>query len=227
MKTVARGTIELLPSSVRRFLNTLCLHLIRIAMTAAYHTYLFKMSNKQFDGLHLGSGSAKIKHFCNVDASPRALCDVVARIEKLKLRSHSVGTIYNSHVLEHVPRALARDVVAEWFRVLRPGGRLYVCVPDSEVLFKVYLDNLALYDTEEGRHLVDRACYIAYGGQANKYDFHCYGYSFVTLRDMLESVGFSSVKRFDRSELAVVPFRDISMVDIGGLPMSLNMEASK
>ena len=189
--------------------------------------YLYKIVNKQFGGLHLGSGSKKIKNFCNIDANPRALCDVISRIEKIKLKSNSVGVIYNSHIFEHIPRERSKKVLAEWYRVLKPGGKLYICVPDEEVLFRIYLDNLTLYHTEEGRYLVDRACYLTYGGQMNNYDFHFYGYSFVTLKYLLESVGFINVQRFDRSKLAIVPILDISMAMIGDHPMSLNVEAAK
>jgi predicted SAM-dependent methyltransferase len=198
-----------------------------LAKSAAYHLYFFRIFNKQFAGLNLGSDSIRVKDFCNIDASPRALCDVVARIEKLKLNSNSVGVIYNSHVFEHIPRAQARDVLVEWHRVLQPGGKLYICVPDLKVLFKIYLDNLPFYDKETGRYLVDRACYLAYGGQANKYDFHYYGYSFTTLKTLLESVGFENVQTFDRSKLEIVPIFDISMGKIGDVSMSLNVEASK
>jgi predicted SAM-dependent methyltransferase len=200
---------------------------IKLINSLAYHAYIFKVLRKQFRGLHLGSGYAKINNFCNIDANPRALCDVVARITKIKLSSNSVGMIYNSHVFEHIPREQAKDALAEWYRLLKPGGKLYICVPDLEVLFKVYLDNLPQYHTEKGRYLVDRACYLTFGGQTNRYDFHFYGYSFVTLRDMLERVGFKDVRRFDRSKLKIAPFDDISTVRIDDLPMSLNIEASK
>ena len=138
-----------------------------------------------------------------------------------------MGIIYNSHVFEHIPREQAKKVLAEWYRVLKPDGKIYICVPDEELLFKIYLDNLPFYHTEEGRYLVDRACYLTYGGQMNKYDFHFYGYSFITLKHMLESVGFKNVQRFDRSKSEIVPFFDISMAKINNLPMSLNVEASK
>lgn len=200
---------------------------VMVTRSAAYHMYFFKIANKQFDGLHLGSGSAKIKNFCNIDANPYALCDIFSRIEKIKLKSNSVGIIYNSHVFEHIPREQAKKVLAEWYRVLKPDGKLFICVPDEELLFKIYIDNLPFYHTEEGRYLVDRACYLTYGGQMNKYDFHFYGYSFITLKHMLESVGFKNVQRFDRSKSEIVPFFDISMAKINNLPMSLNVEASK
>lgn len=207
--------------------NRYYLHVIKLVKSTAYHIYFYKLTHKQFDGLHLGSGDAKIENFCNIDASLYSLCDIVARVETLKLSSDSVGIIYNSHVFEHIPMAHAKRVLAEWYRVLRLGGRLYICVPDLEVLFKVYLDNLPFYETEKGKYLVDRACFLTYGAQRNKYDFHFYGYSFITLKDMLESVGFKDVKRFDRSKLDIVPFNDSSSVKVDDFLMSLNVEATK
>jgi SAM-dependent methyltransferase len=200
---------------------------VKLVNSVAYHLYFFRIIGRQFDGLNLGSGSAKIMNFCNIDANPRASCDIVARIDKIKLKSNSVRIIYSSHVLEHIPRDHAKIVLAEWHRVLKPGGKLYMCVPDLEVLFKVYMDNIPFYHTDKGRYLVDRACFFTYGGEINKYEFHYNGYSFVTLESALQMVGFKEIQRFDRSKLDFVEFEDISMVKIGDIPMSLNVVASK
>lgn len=205
-----------------RFLAT-----VKVPKSIAYHLLLFRIANIQFDGLNLGCGATRIKGFCNIDANRRVACDVIGRVDKLKLSSDSVGAIYSSHVFEHIPRAEGIRVLAEWYRVLKPGGKLYLCVPDQEVLFRVYLDNLPLYNTTEGRYLVDRACYLTYGGQTNKHDFHFYGYSFPTLRHLLESVGFRDVRRFDRSSVNLELPRDISVANVDTFPMSLNVEASK
>ena len=195
--------------------------------SAAYHAYLFKIWNRQCSGLNLGSGGTRINGFLNMDANPRCGCDLVAHVDKIKLYSDSVGAIYSSHVFEHIPRADAARILAEWYRVLRPGGKLYICVPDEEALFRIYLDNLPLYGTEEGKYLVDRACYLTYGGQTNRHDFHFYGYSFATLRYLLEATGFVHVRRFDRSRLDLALPKDVSLAQVDGIPMSLNVEATK
>lgn len=148
-------------------------------------------------------------------------------LEKLKLNSDSVDIIYASHVFEHIPRAGTTAVLKEWRRVLKPEGRLYLCVPDVEALFKIYLENLPHYDTEAGRSLVDVACGIAYGGQVDRYDFHFYGYSLVTLQALLESVGFKNVVRFRREGLELEPPIDASTAQIGESSISLNVQAVK
>jgi predicted SAM-dependent methyltransferase len=203
--------------------------LVRVTLpkTVAYHLYFFRMANIGFAGLNLGCGGTRIKNFCNIDANPRSSCDVIGRVDKLKLAPGSVGSIYTSHVFEHIPRADAPRVLAEWYRVLKPGGRLYVCVPDQEVLFKVYVDNLPRYHTQEGKYLVDRACYLTYGGQTSKHDYHYYGYSYTTLKHLLESVGFRDIRRFDRGGVDLPLPNDISVAHVDTFAMSLNVEATK
>jgi len=48
--------------------------------------------------------------------------------------------VYHSHVLEHLDREDAPGFLAEWFRVVKPGGILRVVVPDFELLARSYLD---------------------------------------------------------------------------------------
>jgi len=212
--------------------DVLPVHAAKFMRSAIYHLHVWEVSGKQSDGLNLGSGGARIGSLCNIDASPWALCDVIAGIERLKLKSNSVSTIYSSHVFEHIPKAKAQGTLAEWHRVLKPGGRLYLCVPDLEILFRVYLDNVPNYTTEEGKYLVDLACGVTYGGQKDRYDIHYYGYSFTTLKSALEGVGFTNVQRFDRATLQFAPLKDASLAKfevgtLSGLSISLNIEASK
>ena len=227
MKNAYKNAIKSLQRYIPALPRILYLYAIKLSLTSAYHTYFLQITRKQLSGLNLGCGGARIDGFLNIDANLRARSDVVARVEKLKLNSDSVDMIYSSHVLEHIPRDRSKIVLAEWHRVLKPGGKLYVCVPDLEVLFKVYLDNIPFYHTDKGRYLVDKACFFTYGGQINKHEFHYNGYSFVTLESMLQMIGFKEIQRFDRSKLDFVEFEDISTVKIGDIPMSLNIVARK
>ncbi len=203
-------------SQTPKFLNTI-----------RYHTRLYRDAGQEFAGLHLGSGNTRIEGFCNIDGNPLVKCDLVSGLEQLKLNSDSVDVIYSSHVFEHIPRAGTAAVLREWRRVLKPDGKLYLCVPDAEALFKIYLDNLPRYGTEEGRGLVDLACDVAYGGQVDQYDFHFYGYSLTTLLALLESTGFKDVRRFSRQEVGFDLPADGSTASIAGVSISLNVQANK
>ncbi len=44
----------------------------------------------------------------------------------------SLDTVYTSHVLEHLDDNTVGGVLTQAFRVLRPGGRLIICIPDFD-----------------------------------------------------------------------------------------------
>jgi len=192
-----------------------------------YHGWVYWLMGTEFKGLHLGAGNLRIADFLNLDASLFVDSDVIAGLRKLKLRQSSVDMIYASHVFEHIRRKHTRRVLAEWHRVLKPGGKLYICVPDLEALFKKYLQSIPQYDTEQAQRSADLACDIVYGGQTNRYDFHFYGYSFVTLKSLLAEIGFRQAARFERVRLEFAPFRDAGYAAIDDSSVSLNISAIK
>lgn len=51
---------------------------------------------------------------------------------------NSVDVIRASHILEHLPLESARVLLAECYRVLRPGGVLRIAVPDLEIMIRKY-----------------------------------------------------------------------------------------
>jgi predicted SAM-dependent methyltransferase len=203
------------------------MHLAKLTQTVKYHFFLY-LIEKDIKGLNIGSGGSNIPDFVNMDASMFTDCDIIAKgNNRLKFRKGSVSTIYCSHMFEHIPRRRTGKILKSWYSVLKPEGKLYICVPDMEALCQIYLDNIKVYDSEYSRFCADMACDIMYGGQASGYDFHFYGYSFATLRSVLESVGFRNVEKFDRAKLNL-PFEDAcSSARIKYIPISLNVEATK
>ena len=76
----------------------------------------------------------------------------------------SFDTLYASHVLEHFDYFSELEAVLdEWYRILKPGGKLYISVPDIEVLGQLLADDtLSFMD----RFKVMR---MMFGGQSNPY----------------------------------------------------------
>ena len=78
--------------------------------------------------LNLGSGASNIgEKVINVDFLPYSNVDVICSVDALPFQDDCVDLIVNIAVLEHVSNPL--EVVEEFYRVLKPGGKLYCFVP--------------------------------------------------------------------------------------------------
>ena len=56
----------------------------------------------------------------------------------LPFADHSASVVFASHVLEHLYRNEAQQLLSEAFRVLRPGGIVRIIVPDLETIIQEY-----------------------------------------------------------------------------------------
>lgn len=65
-----------------------------------------------------------------LDADPAVAPDLVGNTLALPLANGSVGAVWTSHNLEHVHTYDVPRALAEFRRVLAPGGALHVAVPD-------------------------------------------------------------------------------------------------
>lgn len=199
----------------------------KLMRTALYRAGYYRRRQMKVHGLNLGGGSDKLKNYITIDADKNTECDIIAGITKLNFANSTVSNIYTSHTLEHVPRQDVARVLSEWNRVLIPGGKLYVCVPDIEQLTTIYLDGLRQYDKNSFQ--TDLACEIIFGGQKDKYDFHYHGYSFTTLKKLLLNAHFENIKLFEHKKI-----KELSNVSdagatakINGKVVSLNIIAMK
>lgn len=124
----------------------------------------------------------------------------------LQLADGSVEEIYASHVLEHWPYELTGAVLKDWFRVLEPGGRLRVAVPDFQLVVEAFIrqDHGAKV---EGWIL---------GGHTDPNDKHAALFTEQKLRQLMEGVGFERIAPWT----AVIS-------DCASLPISLNLEGYK
>ena len=86
--------------------------------------------------INLGCNDFKLNDFINLDVDPGVNPDVVADAMNLPYEDNSVDELYAGHLLEHF--TLQEDPLQEWHRVLKPGGRITVTVPDIETSLKLY-----------------------------------------------------------------------------------------
>jgi len=127
--------------------------------------------------------------------------------------------IYASHVVEHLDyKDELKNTLVEWNRVLVPGGRVMISVPDLDILARLFLDRDRLNVNE--RFLVMR---MIFGGHMDRHDYHLAGLNEEFLAFFLKSAGFVNLRRVGAFGL----FEDSSCIEMQGVAISLNMTAEK
>jgi predicted SAM-dependent methyltransferase len=122
----------------------------------------------------------------------------------LAFQDNSLGAVYASHVLEHFSHRDTARVLAEWYRVLRPGGALLLNVPDLDWACQAWL-NPALrtpYFRDDQRFLE-----VFFGGQDTPGEVHYTGFTANGLKTQLLRAGFVTAearREMDAHEMMVV-----------------------
>ena len=119
--------------------------------------------------LNLGSGSTKGKNgWVNVDLFG---ADINHDLTKgVPLDDNTVDAVYSSHVFEHIPYKDLLNVIKEIRRILKPGGKLLVCVPNAGLYLRAYFNNEMFINYDEmyipavvnTNSKIDQLNYIAY-----------------------------------------------------------------
>jgi predicted SAM-dependent methyltransferase len=82
--------------------------------------------------LNIGCGRKLWESFINIDFPGNwsgKKPDIEADIRAIPLPDDHADIAYAIHVLEHIQRWETEDVLKEWRRVLKPGGKLIIEVP--------------------------------------------------------------------------------------------------
>lgn len=123
--------------------------------------------------------------------------------EYVELADGSVDEIRASHILEHFPISDIPKVLAEWIRVLKPGARLFISVPDIDKILKLRTNGDPLWD----RYL--------FGGQTDENDYHKSQFDRETLFAHMQNAGLTDIIEWEGSH------------DCSAHPCSLNLVGIK
>lgn len=151
--------------------------------------------------LNLGAGGLALDGYANMDIK-----DGVAAYP-LNYPDGVADEIRASHLLEHFPHRQIENVVKEWARVLKPGGKLSIAVPDFDWIVKAY---------SNGQRNDPMLEAYLFGGQTDAADFHKALFNEEKLRKLMEDAGIVDIQPWS-SELP----------DCASLPVSLNLQGTK
>jgi predicted SAM-dependent methyltransferase len=182
--------------------------------------------------LHLGCGKIYIPGFIHIDLADYPHIDYKRDISDLPMfEDNSVDLIYCCHALEYFDRQEAQNVLKEWYRVLKKGKILRIAVPDFEAIVKVYLkykdlNHIGILGPLYGKMVIKTP-------EGERITYHKTVYDFESLKEVLESVGFKNIQRYNWRETVHKDYDDFSQAYIPhrdkekGILISLNIKAKK
>lgn len=195
------------------------------------------MKNKLIK-LNLGCRTKPLPTYINVDIDPNnEYADVIDNAVTLeKFKDNSCDIIEGTHFFEHFSYEESEKALRVWFRKLKKGGILRLSVPDLA-------KTSALLLLTGDKNLVKSMLYGSQRGDA--WDFHKNGHTKDSLTKDLGEAGFICIREFDWRTTWPHNYIDTycsayfphfrknfimdngKSVDLGGILMSLNMEATK
>jgi predicted SAM-dependent methyltransferase len=145
--------------------------------------------------LHIGCGPNRKPGWVNIDLSKDADIRLDLR-EALPFPENSVNMIYSEHFFEHLSLEEGIRFLRECLRVLLPGGRLSVGVPNTQLCLQDYVSD----DRDEWLKVRDRyhPKWCSTPMHSVNYFFrqdgeHKYAYDAETLIELVRDCGFSNV----------------------------------
>lgn len=144
--------------------------------------------------LNLGSGGVDFPGYFSIDLEdPRALL----KLDATDLRvfpDNTISEIIASHLLEHLNPYHSVDILKEWRRILKPGGKIIIEVPDMERLCESFATA-----SREDKYGIMNCIYGSVNTKDNKdpsriTSSHLWGWYPEMLIEHLEWAGFKNIK---------------------------------
>jgi predicted SAM-dependent methyltransferase len=203
----------------------------RCGLSPAHNAKVRDMATRRHLLVHLGCGNALLQGWINLDCYPPPPSNN-AEILTLDLRrglpfsTASVSALFSEHFLEHLPFESVRSVILpEILRVLEPGGKIRIGVPNGEFFVDQYVAYRAgnrdqLFERERrGKTPMTMLNEIAHGFG------HYFAYDFETFSGLLNATGFINVRRCAPFDTQNDHFKGKDRVDEWRNAMTLYIEA--
>ena len=156
--------------------------------------------------LHVGCGPARVPDVIfkpgewsevRLDIDPEVEPDIVASITSLPVADGSVQAVYSAHNMEHIVPHDVPVALAEFHRVLSPGGFVMIAVPDLQQAARRIADgegHAVAYEAPCGPITAFDIVFGWSGATAgNPFMSHRCGFTMDTLYELLCAAGFKNV----------------------------------
>lgn len=137
-----------------------------------------------------------------------------------------IDLLYSSHLIAYFDREEAAELLAGWYKKIKPGGVLRLATPNFSKLMLIY--------TSFGTFKEIAGPLYGKMEMNGKFIYHKTSYTDADLRELLSSVGFRNVHRYDHTGTEHPNsgnrddfYDDHSAAYINGILISLNMQATK
>ena len=197
-------------------LLTLRSHLSTLSRGSLIRKYLESTPHPK---LQLGSGRTLMKGWLNTDFFAKHPDFIYVNVtHAFPLPSNVFERVYSEHMIEHITKAHAEVMLAESFRVLKPGGRIRLETPDLEKISNLYAarnePDAQKYFEWHHMHFGDSGypptiCFAI--NSAMRSFRHLFLYDGEMLRLMLEKAGFRDFKQYSWNESDDPEFQNISI----------------
>jgi predicted SAM-dependent methyltransferase len=155
---------------------------------------------KNLKYLNVGCGKKPKSHTINLNYEWYPFIDLTWDIAKpLPLPDGSLRGIYSEHVLEHLPFQSMPRILNDWFRVLEPGGRMRILVPDAELYLKTYMEFRGGKAATFPYHDSQKTPMMHVNRVFRDYD-HLFAYDYETFERILKESGFDKIQRRNHNE---------------------------
>jgi len=106
-------------------------------------------------------------------------------IRNLNYPNGTIDEIFASDILEHISHLEVEQVLKSWCDLLKPGGKIYLRVPDARKQAELLLSGI--WDMKIYRYMV-------FGGQETPGNFHCTAFDSGLLESMLLANNIEQIK---------------------------------
>lgn len=166
------------------------------------------------------------KDWVHIDGGDYKHLDYQSITDLSQFNDSTVDLIYSSHVISYFDRFEILKLLCEWKRVLKTNGVLRLAVPNFKELANLYISKKIDLEGILGP---------LYGrmDMGSQKIYHKTVYDFNSLKNVLEGLGFSNVKKYEWRETCHSSFDDHSQAYIphmnkeSGTLISLNVECTK